>query len=325
MKSIVAFVLAVMCAAPSRGQDCTSQITRVQSDVWDLKSAVSVLVKQNLESAINGRVKERFNAVTSPDGTAFCATTTPAASLPLGDVAGIPDGVSGQARCALYCQNYDGCTSFNYFRKALTDGTQCQLYTTAPTACNNDANCQHYQAAGQTTSCRSTADFTFLPGSKTYVKPLFESLTWAEAADRCNAISPFAHLAVFNSMSEFNEVTAYLKTFPAPQVWACSTNAQFGSDWAGWWIAKRKLTDDAKDHASCRAAQPAWVLDSKFKRVLPEQSWESSMWLGGMPDCTQYWKKSLNWEMCMAIPVNHLYLLNDMMCDYKQCALCKLD
>jgi hypothetical protein len=315
----------MLSVVPSRGQDCTAQITRVQNDIWDLKSAVSLLVRQNLESAINGRVKETFDAVKSADGTAFCATTTPAASLPLGEVDGIPDGVSGPARCALYCQNYDGCTSFNFFRKALADGTQCQLYTTAPTACKNDASCQHYQASGFSTSCRSTADFTFLPGSRTYYKPIFESLTWAEAQDRCRAVSPFAHLAVFNSMSEFNEVIAYLKTFPASQAWACSTNVGFGSDWSGWWTSKRKLADDAKDFATCKASQPAWVLDSKVTQILPEQSWESSMWLGGMPDCSQYWRKSLNYEMCMNIPVNHLYLLNDMMCDYKQCALCKLD
>jgi hypothetical protein len=317
----------MLSAVPIRGQDCTSQITKVQYDVWDLKSAVGLLLRQNLESAINGRVKETFDLVASPDGTAFCATTTPAVSLPLGQVNGVPDGVSNQARCALYCQNYDGCISFNYFRNALLDGTQCQLYTKAPTACKSDANCQHYQASGMKEgSCRSTADFTYMPASETYYKPIFESLTWAEAADRCKQINPFAHLAVFNSMAEFNEVTSYLKTFPASQAWACSTNVGFGSDWSGWWTAKRKLTDDAASYAACKAAQSAWVLDSKKTQILPEQSWESSMWLSAaFPDCTQYWKKSLNWEMCMAIPVNHLYLLNDMMCDYKQCALCKLD
>ena len=75
-----------------------------------------------------------------------CRTDVPENSLPLGEVAGVETGVSGPARCALYCKDYSGCTGFNYRSEPLEDGTQCQLYTTAGGQFEIDvADCRHYQ------------------------------------------------------------------------------------------------------------------------------------------------------------------------------------
>ena len=90
-----------------------------------------------------------FNPVFAYNGTFLCATTTPNASFPVGAISGMPTEVSGAAQCAICCQNYDGCRSFNF-----VNGTQCHLYTSPPTKCIKMADdiglespetCQHYQ------------------------------------------------------------------------------------------------------------------------------------------------------------------------------------
>lgn len=310
------FALVMLCSvAVGLADDCLTKLDKLQA-------SVDLSLRERLESRVNGRINQHFDEVKG-----YCASGTPAASLPLGQVDGVPSGVSGPARCALYCQDYDGCISFNFLPKAAVDGTQCQLFTVAPKQCTavSDNSCRHFQTAGHSASCKSTDDFKFFPGTKTYFKPIFESLTWEGAQKRCRQLNPFSHLAVFRNMAEYNELVAYLRTFPANQVWACSTNTGFGSDWAGWWTANRKLTNDAANYEACKAAPRVWAYDSAVTDVKPEAGWEQQMFLGGMPDCSQYWRKAYAYEMCMAIPVNHLYQMNDMMCDYQQCAVCQLD
>jgi hypothetical protein len=285
-----------------------------------------LFIDQHLEKAVNPRVVQTFDEVTA-DGITLCASGRPDVSLPLGTIGGVPNGVSGPARCALYCQNTDECTSFNFLSTPLADGTQCQLFKTASTACDtNKADCQLFEATDSRRSCRNTAGFVYFPGNNAYYQPVLESLNWAEAQDKCHSLSPFSHLAVFDSMSEFNEVTSYLKTLPAKPVWDCSTNVGLSSDWAGYWIALRKLADSVPTRAECFAAPMFWVLDSKVTKIQPLQSWGRDMFISAAyPDCTANYRKAFLWGMCMQIPVNHGYKLNDIMCDYKMAALCQLD
>jgi hypothetical protein len=317
MKSFVAIALmSVLLAAPSQSLD-SCQLTA---------EAVDLFLSQHLESAVNPRVKQTFDEVTK-DGSTFCASGEPAVSLPLGTVDGVPSGVSGPARCALYCQNTDGCNSFNFLSTALSDGTQCQLFKTASTECaENKTGCRLFEATGSRQSCRKTSDFIYFPGSNAYYKPILESLNWDEAQDKCQEISPFSHLAVFDSMSEFDEVTNYLKTLPTKPVWDCTSNAGYSYDWAGYWVALRKLQNSVPTYAECKASKMFWALDTKLTELQPLQPWGQDMFINAaFPDCTAYYRKLYLWEMCMAIPVNHGYKLNDMMCDFKMAALCQLD
>ena len=86
-----------------------------------------------------------FVEVRRSDGTSTCRTDAPAASLPLGDIPGVRNGVSGAARCALYCHDHSGCRSFNYRAQPLEDGSQCQLFTSTGSYASGTQNCQHFK------------------------------------------------------------------------------------------------------------------------------------------------------------------------------------
>jgi hypothetical protein len=165
-----------------------------------------------------------------------------------------------------------------------------------------------------------------MAATKTYVKPVYESLTWAEAQRRCREINPASHLAVFTSESMYQEVTSYLRKEPIASVNAAASSAGFPVDWNGWWTAARKMEDSPATYTICKNLPMVWAYDAEKSNVKAFEGWEKpAIFLAGMPDCTQYWKKSLNYEACMAIPPHHLYLMNDMMCDFKMAALCQID
>ena len=86
-----------------------------------------------------------FAEVTRSDGTSTCHTGNPVASFQLREVIGDhPDGVSGPGMCALYCQGYSGCMSFNFRPQPLHDGTQCQLFAIKGRYESKVDNCRHY-------------------------------------------------------------------------------------------------------------------------------------------------------------------------------------
>ena len=110
------------------------------------------------------------------------------------------------------------------------------------------------------------------------------------------------------------------------QTYGCSAQSWIGNVWVGWWTAKRRLSDDITDYTACKSTPMVWALDTQLARQLPEQSWESKMWVDAtQPDCASSYGHAFKFEMCVMIPLNFSHRFNDMMCDYPLCALCQLD
>jgi len=135
-------VVVAMTSHMSQACDCDT-----------MQDSIDLLDRQILESKVNSRVSLPFDELTDQ-----CASgATPTVSLPLGLVSGQPAGVSGPARCALYCHDLDGCTSFNFLAKPAADGSQCQLFSKTVESCSasSDGSCRFFKMQGKYSGCAS--------------------------------------------------------------------------------------------------------------------------------------------------------------------------
>jgi hypothetical protein len=135
--------------------------------------------RQILESKVNSRVSLPFDELIGQ----CAAGVTPTVSLPLGQIIGLPDGVTGPAQCALYCHDLDGCTAFNFVDKPAADGSQCQLFSKTVGSCSasSDGSCRFFKMQGKFSGCfsndSSSASNTqeFAPPSCSHLKQLDNS------------------------------------------------------------------------------------------------------------------------------------------------------
>jgi len=178
---VVALWLAASCQAdPSTDAKLDSmkaQLDMLKAQQDELKAVISLMARENLESAVDDRGTGKFVR------SSTCASDAPTTSLPLGDVQGIPGGVSGPARCSIYCQDLSGCLAFNFRNKPTSDGTQCQLYTKAPATFAATSDCQFYKTTTAVTAVTAVAvpvvqDEVLV--QQNYGGSTFFQRTWAE-------------------------------------------------------------------------------------------------------------------------------------------------
>ena len=93
----------------------------------------------------------------------------------------------------------------------------------------------------------------------------------------------------------------------------------------GYWTGKRRLDVHASTPDKCDLSPFVW--EAADGQLLPEEQWESSVWVDGDPNCifdaaaTEY-----PTETFVAVSGAHnQYVLYDINYAYMHCAVCELD
>lgn len=102
-------------------------------------------------------------------------------------------------------------------------------------------------------------------------------------------------------------------------------DSNFPSEWSGYWIAKRRQDVYAADQATCQASPFVWVKENTTSGQLSEQSWESTMWHSGQPDCAVNYPRSGMLETCCHFAPYFEFHLNDASCWYPHCPFCQME
>ena len=87
--------------------------------------------------------------------------------------------------------------------------------------------------------------------------------------------------------------------------------------WDGYWTAKTRTNRQPSSTAECIAYPFVWVMGDK---LVPEQSWESSIWYSGKLNCANNGK-----DACVTMVITANYLLVDVTCSATRCAMCQMD
>jgi hypothetical protein len=95
----------------------------------------------------------------------------------------------------------------------------------------------------------------------------------------------------------------------------------FPWEWSGYWIAKRRQDVYAQDQITCFQSSFVWVKDNTTNGLLPEQSWESTVWGWNQPDC--FIINGLP-ETCCEIAMFQGYTVDDDTCWNPRCLICQM-
>jgi hypothetical protein len=60
--------------------------------------------------------------------------------------------------------------------------------------------------------------FHFIPATNSYYLPIFETMSWGDATRICKKVNPFARLVIIRSLSEYQQLVAYISSIPGERL-----------------------------------------------------------------------------------------------------------